>query len=171
MNIHCYLPCNHSYCHIGGEGWKCIEGCDSYNANLNNVHIGGCNGASSYCNTSSQYQQAAAFDAKYADDSDWGYFSTSKGGVPYKCRAYYKNNDGECKTIVSRSNVHNVDPENNADCMTQAAFDARNNTNCNTPSDAHDTGVTTTFGSNPGATTESDEYKSGNVCPNWPCDE
>jgi len=159
-NTVCYYPCDHPYCPIGGEGWRCFgASCEPYNANLIAVHIGGCNGASSFCSTSSQYQQASAFDAKYSDVAQWWYFTTTSGGTEYKCISYYVDTQGDAWEVTVGA-YDTVNPVNNPNCMTKTAFDARNNTDCTHAPNANDTCTTAQYGI-PGATTETDECVSG----------
>jgi hypothetical protein len=120
--------------------------------------IGGCDQLY-YGECSSEYQQVTAFNSAHPDMSSWAYFTTTSGGTEYKCIAYYVDTQGDAWEMTVGA-YDTVNPVNNPNCMTKTAFDARNNTDCAHAPDANDTCTTAQYGS-PGATTETDECRSG----------
>ena len=112
-----------------------------------------------YGTCSSEYQQATAFNNAHTDMTAWWYFTTTSGGTEYKCMSYYVDTQGDAWEVTIGA-YDTVNPVGNTNCMTKAAFDARNNTDCANAPDANGTCTTAQYG-NPGATAQADECGSG----------
>lgn len=107
--------------------------------------IGGCGDSTIYYSCSSVYQKVNNFSNQFSDLFIWWYFtSTGSDGNSYRCLSFYKNYNGNM-SYVQPSDYHTVDPSVNSNCLSDEAFKALNDTNCNEQTNAYNSGIYTVF--------------------------
>ena len=94
--------------------------------------------------THTAYDDVQDFQTQFSDMTQWGYFTSESGGNTYKCMATYKNSQGSM-VEHSTSDYHAVDPASSTDCLSEDAFTALNNTDCEQTPNAFNTGIYTTY--------------------------